>query len=650
METKMIATIRKDKHPLRQSGFTLVETAISLIIIGIILSFLIPLYNEYQRSRIEMKTQTNLEMARQSLERFKAENGRYPCPAPMSAARDDTAYGSETDCKDLTVAAGACRGDMGYCVQESFRTDLSADEKRVRVGSLPFRAMRMQENQTYDGWQSKIVYAITETLTDSLNYNDSKGGIRLIDENGENLGNASSQDSYKFLVLSTGRNRVGGYSIFGENLSPCNSAHTAADKENCDFMDGQTMATFSFARQSMGQNNSYFDDRLAYTIADTADNSEGWRFGRTDLLENPDDVIILGRNVRVGSFDTPDQALSIYGNLKIDDTVNGKLIVDQFCNTATAPDTKTCFDVAGLSHTCPPGEYVVGIGSGAPHIKCSPLYFGCAEPNKILAGKNSDGTPNCVESLLTPSTPPGAGLGSGPAAAPSAPAPPCIPVTGSVDKLCPGEPSLTYQQYTSKSCTGVVSITGSNQSSKCCKLTDTAEYSCGSHAINVPALGIKVKYTWYQTRTGCGTSTPWVPTYSEGWKDTVAKPNACACKADTHEFKEPACATDPDKVGDKCKKIKRTYPLTPPGPGLHPTCTTSQDVGDFDGTCKPAQYRWEVQGNPQGPVNQHGSASVPDEYDLCNYGDAPAICERKVGAGLQKFDCACKKLQEDCKP
>lgn len=69
----------------RASGFTLVEMAIVLVIIGLLLGgLLMPLSAQVEQQRIA-ETQKYLEQAKEALIGFAAANGRLPCPASATS-------------------------------------------------------------------------------------------------------------------------------------------------------------------------------------------------------------------------------------------------------------------------------------------------------------------------------------------------------------------------------------------------------------------------------------------------------------------------------------------------------------------------------------------------------------------------------------
>lgn len=86
-----------------QRGFTLVELAVVVLVVGLLIgSLLVPLSTQVDQ-RNAAETQRRLEDAREALIGFAISNGRFPCPA------SSTSNGVESFCSngDFTAACGA---------------------------------------------------------------------------------------------------------------------------------------------------------------------------------------------------------------------------------------------------------------------------------------------------------------------------------------------------------------------------------------------------------------------------------------------------------------------------------------------------------------------------------------------------------------
>lgn len=125
--------LHRPSHHLTQCGFSLVEMAVVVVILGLVLgTLLLPI--EAQRS-VALRTQTNdvLSTAQKALISFAQTQGRLPCPATAAS------FGVESP-----VGGGACS---------------------VYHGFLPAATLSMQpvnaQGFAVDGWNNPIHYAVT---------------------------------------------------------------------------------------------------------------------------------------------------------------------------------------------------------------------------------------------------------------------------------------------------------------------------------------------------------------------------------------------------------------------------------------------------------------------------------------------------------
>jgi prepilin-type N-terminal cleavage/methylation domain-containing protein len=92
-------SLRRYPTSRRERGFTLVELAVVVLVVGLLIgSLLVPLSTQVDQ-RNAAETQRRLEDAREALIGFAVANGRFPCPATS------TSNGQESFC---TNANGAC--------------------------------------------------------------------------------------------------------------------------------------------------------------------------------------------------------------------------------------------------------------------------------------------------------------------------------------------------------------------------------------------------------------------------------------------------------------------------------------------------------------------------------------------------------------
>lgn len=122
-------------------GFTLVEMAVVLVILGFLLTaFLMPL--KAQRDiAFQLETQRTLEDAKKALIGFAQTNGRLPCPATDNGGAFPDGTGTSNP-----NGSGNCNGLVGFL-------------PAITLGLQP------TDNQGFalDAWDNRIRYAVTQT-------------------------------------------------------------------------------------------------------------------------------------------------------------------------------------------------------------------------------------------------------------------------------------------------------------------------------------------------------------------------------------------------------------------------------------------------------------------------------------------------------
>lgn len=182
-----------------QSGFTLIELAISMIVIGLVLSMTISSIKVTTVNQRYKKSQKITESLNKHIEHFYAMNGFLPCPISASDFKPDSFN---------------CNSSLTPNVQ-----------KEVLNGIVPFPALGIKENQILDAWKQPIRYSVSRNLTTSYINEDRNGYIKLKDENG-NIFNDALKAKYTLFSLGANNPDI-------EGSFKCESLH-AHETENCD--------------------------------------------------------------------------------------------------------------------------------------------------------------------------------------------------------------------------------------------------------------------------------------------------------------------------------------------------------------------------------------------------------------------------------
>jgi len=386
----------------RVAGFSLIELAIALAIIGLILGTTLSLYQGYIRTKAENDTDFRQEIIRTAISRFVAAQGRLPCPARGNLAVTNANSGAE-QCTTGggVVAYNGLRGDM----------DVDGTTDRVLIGYLPYATLNITMMEAYDGWGSGFTYAVSENLTQFAKFNEGQGVIRIreYDEFGtlKTLANprvitdsGQTEDSFMFVVVGHGPDRKGAYNNQGQRPVACSGS--GRDVENCN----NTNAIFVRSpRNYVSGSADFFDD--SFVLSDYVQDEDMWyqpgmqrTADVTPALQNSANMLLPPEaKVGIGPVQSlapsepvpPAERLYVYGSIRAD-TVE----VDKLCETGGG-----CFEpalVGGSSFSCD-GGYITGINNGKPicadKVRGAPASFMATSCPSGVQGYCSSGVVWC---------------------------------------------------------------------------------------------------------------------------------------------------------------------------------------------------------------------------------------------------------------
>lgn len=416
------------KNTVEKNGFTVVEIAIVMIILGALIAASTSAYMQYLQWKRSDITQQNIEDVQQEIGAFLQIHGRYPCPASLEAYRDEddiAYYGTEpfdrncSDTSDPTAAGvdlnGNDRAEDFFVVSSVASRNITYKDPatgnditgvpRVRIGAVPFRTLGLREDQAYDGYGNRIMYAVTEHLAVQQSFEGNTGGISLVKPDQENLGSTidltAETGAVHFLLFSYGENGAGAYSEDGIRSS-CPTA-ASVENENCDLTAD---ATFQIIPHSKSSDTEHFDDFIAYGRTDTP----LW-FASEDDDYGVVEVKVEGNiGVGPGASENPQEKIDVAGTLRAFDNPDtaeiqeGQVKAHMFCSHG---NDETCAITSAISgdleektggiECAGDNEFILGIEENGP--RCGIVEARCAD-GQYLIGINSDGTLNCGDALL----------------------------------------------------------------------------------------------------------------------------------------------------------------------------------------------------------------------------------------------------------
>ncbi len=169
------------------SGFSLVEMAVVLVIVGLLMAGLLgPLGAQLEARRLA-QTKTVLENSKEALLGFAVQNKRLPCPANPSTS------GTGEGLEDLNTGTGSCN--------------------RL-VGALPWVTLGVSK---VDGWDRRVTYRVSNSFSRS-------GSLPNLSSSGDITVRASSggtivANNLPVVLVSHGKDGLGGYANDGSGLA-----------------------------------------------------------------------------------------------------------------------------------------------------------------------------------------------------------------------------------------------------------------------------------------------------------------------------------------------------------------------------------------------------------------------------------------------
>lgn len=365
-------------------GYTLIETAIVLVIGGMIFMAFAGALNVYLQTQNNLTTQNNLSLISGALQSYLIQNGSYPCPAAMNALRGSANYGRASQCDPTQTVAlnptnpypylggpaggippgtssggltesvsdrATCTGSgANPCSTYTAGTALTGNAALVRSGMVPFRVLGLTEEEVMDGYDNRIQYIVTEDLAVAATYNRTMGGIDVVDTASppNSLMTASTIQipgqapvtttlgSVQFALVSFGPDGAGATSHYGGARAPC-PVGTLEDM-NCKVsstVNGiANAAVRRYAPLQMAAGATYFDDSVIFY---TSSQSPLWKVSDNTGF-NIADIINAGNGLNTGKIGigipspgttANDAALQVSGGVHASGNINAQYLCPQ---------------------------------------------------------------------------------------------------------------------------------------------------------------------------------------------------------------------------------------------------------------------------------------------------------------------------------
>jgi prepilin-type N-terminal cleavage/methylation domain-containing protein len=138
---------------MRKTGFTLIEMAIVLVIIGLVLGTVMGALSALRSSAALTTTASREATIKTALSSFVAQNYRLPCPANPALTSGQAGYGMEA----YTLAAGT---NAIVCSVNPVST--------TYVGGLPWGSLGLTDEMGTDGYGNRYTYAVSKLATTTV--------------------------------------------------------------------------------------------------------------------------------------------------------------------------------------------------------------------------------------------------------------------------------------------------------------------------------------------------------------------------------------------------------------------------------------------------------------------------------------------------
>ncbi|MEM8833855.1 MAG: type II secretion system protein [Pseudomonadota bacterium] len=242
-----------------ESGFTLIEVAIVMIILGVLVAGVTAFFISRIQQINLAETNEKLASIDDALQAHLEINGFYPCAAPMNAQPETADFGRAVDCSAAAVA-GETEDDASNRTVWDPTSGAPADTD-IRIGSVPTRTLNLPDDYAFDAWGGRFTYAISETLAVAGQYDRQHGGVSINDSAGNSV--VTPADGAHYALLSHGESGMGVVPRNGgARLEDC-TITTELDSENCD--DDSEFIDTVLASDQAGAN--FYDDLVFRTVS-----------------------------------------------------------------------------------------------------------------------------------------------------------------------------------------------------------------------------------------------------------------------------------------------------------------------------------------------------------------------------------------------
>jgi prepilin-type N-terminal cleavage/methylation domain-containing protein len=259
------------------NGFSLIELSIVILIISLISTAILALYNRKDISEKNTETKEKMEKISEAMKLYFKEHGYLPCPAPLNAGLASNQFSDNGTDGDSTCPRA---------------TTSSAN---LFAGTIPVATLGLPYQYMFDSWGNRIAYVIHKSLAETWgpatastlllknklgsysNYRKpyaTEIGANVTDCGGNNFPSVAWTDRLldcpAILLISYGANGLFSYNIAGVGPRTSTFGKSNFEKDNTPVTTTSPAfdKVFSYMDLNQDTQNSiytyYFDDIVVY--------------------------------------------------------------------------------------------------------------------------------------------------------------------------------------------------------------------------------------------------------------------------------------------------------------------------------------------------------------------------------------------------
>lgn len=372
-----------------QSGMTLIDVALALLVVSLLLTPAITSYHNWKIMKDRGATQKSQRAITKAIEDYYfTHDYTYPCPANPALAPNNANYGKGAKVITPTVVGGVTV-NITSCA-----TVLRTADGLAYIGSLPFSDLLLPTNASFDAYSNKFTYAVSAALVEKTTFNN-PATLTVSERDCMTMAPKTDLAPAHYIVVSHGENGIGARTAHGVSRQVCPAPGSNAEAENCDG-DSEFVSELCMVSDRQGTAD-FYDDITSY-IARTPP-TRIWAESPADYRDIMTNVAKVGINNLNPQFN-----LDVVGNIK-----TTKTLANEICdpgNPANPAADANCFNPSLIGGDEPDMDCAnntegatIMTGIGSAKAKCNISHTlpatNCAANGRYIVGIAADGEIIC---------------------------------------------------------------------------------------------------------------------------------------------------------------------------------------------------------------------------------------------------------------